>query len=197
DGEARVTQATELRAVIPASPTARPDIAPGESIVLLDADVITGSGLSPVNVTSADGHVYALGPDPGGSGRLLATFTALAPWTPSYERMKAYPEAAAASLAFVAMGHDLVVAEGVPSASAATAGPGLSWGAFAGMEAGRSRYETGSHVDVSGSHVMAGAALGTGLGTGRLTLGVFAEVGKGDYDTANSFASSAKVDGGG
>jgi outer membrane autotransporter protein len=197
DGEARMTPATELRAIIPASLTVRPDIALGESIVLLDADAITGSGLSPVKVVSPDGHVYTLGPDPGGAERLLATLTSLAPWTPSYERMKAYPEAAAASLAFVAMGHDLVVAEGVPSAVAATASPGLSWGAFASMEAGRSRYETGSRVDVSGARVMAGAALGAGLGTGRLTMGVFAEAGKGDYDTANSFASSAKVDGGG
>ncbi|MDR1080379.1 MAG: autotransporter-associated beta strand repeat-containing protein [Deltaproteobacteria bacterium] len=193
-GEARLDADTRFRIVWPETPAGRPDMPLGGRIIFLEADTFSGSGFPPVKVTSSSGHVFTLEPDPAG-GRLLAVLTALAPWTPSYERMKAYPEAAAASLAFASQGQDLLVGDGTASALAAAWGAGQAWGAFAAMAAGRSRYETGSSVDVSGASVLAGVAIGPRLGAGRLTLGVFMEAGKGDYDSANSFAGSAGVDG--
>ncbi|MDR1037207.1 MAG: autotransporter outer membrane beta-barrel domain-containing protein [Deltaproteobacteria bacterium] len=193
-GQARIAASTQF---LLAYASGRPDLALGESIVLLDAATLSYSAPTPVKVSTPGGDVFTVGPDPQDASRLLATLSALSGTGPGYDRMKAYPEAAAAALAFLGLGQDLLVSEGAPSAVSATAGAGPVWGAFAGMAAGRSRYETGSHVDVSGFSVMAGAALGTGLGAGRLTLGIFMEAGKGDYDSHNAFASSAKVDGGG
>ncbi|MDR1036655.1 MAG: autotransporter outer membrane beta-barrel domain-containing protein [Deltaproteobacteria bacterium] len=196
-GTTVVDPATEFSVLFPATSRVRPGMGLGESMILLEADSLSGSGMAPVTVKSPDGHVYTVDVDLPGTGRVMATLTALAPWTPSYERMKAYPEAAAASLAFTAQGQDLLISEGAPAAAAATAGPGTAWGAFAAISAGSSRYRTGSHVDVSGVSVVAGVAVGTELGSGRLTFGAFAEAGRGGYDSFNSFPNSAGVHGNG
>jgi hypothetical protein len=68
---------------------------------------------------------------------------------------------------------------------------GVAVSAFAAASAGRSRYDTGSHVDVSGTVLAAGVAFGIGIGRGTLTLAPFVEYGEGSCDACNSFASSA------
>ncbi|MDR0881599.1 MAG: autotransporter outer membrane beta-barrel domain-containing protein [Candidatus Adiutrix sp.] len=65
----------------------------------------------------------------------------------------------------------------------------------AGGYGGWSRYETGSHVDVSGASLLAGLALGNDVGYGRLTVGAFFEGGRGDYTSHNSFSNFASVKG--
>jgi outer membrane autotransporter protein len=66
---------------------------------------------------------------------------------------------------------------------------------FGGVQAGRSRYNTGSHVDVSSVSLLAGLARGTDIAPGLLLLGAFFEYGTGSYDTHCSFADSDSVKG--
>jgi hypothetical protein len=62
--------------------------------------------------------------DPDDPDRILATLTDPSPAGPAYQRLKACPEAKITSLAFTGQGQDLISAKGLPSALAATAGPG-------------------------------------------------------------------------
>jgi outer membrane autotransporter protein len=70
-------------------------------------------------------------------------------------------------------------------------------GGFAALSGGSTRYETGSHVDMSGFSLMAGLARRSALPAGNLTWGAFFEFGSGSYDTYNSFPNAADVHGGG
>ncbi|MDR2573399.1 MAG: autotransporter outer membrane beta-barrel domain-containing protein [Desulfovibrio sp.] len=74
---------------------------------------------------------------------------------------------------------------------------GRGLGAFGALSGGRSRYDTGSHVDISGVSLLTGLSFGADLTPGRLTLGAFFEYGNGSYDTYNSFSNAASVHGDG
>jgi hypothetical protein len=114
----------------------------------------------------------------------------------SNPQTKALSEGQAAGLAFLTQGSDLIAGSGMRSAvSGADAVSGLS--AFAATSGGWSRYDTGSHLDVSGVSVIAGLAFGANLNPGRLTLGAFFEGGWGSYNSYNSFSDAASVDGDG
>jgi outer membrane autotransporter protein len=76
--------------------------------------------------------------------------------------------------------------------SAARAGA-VGLPSFGAISVGKSRYNTGSHVDASGYSFLAGVS--TGLDQGKFTLGAFFEAGKGDYTSQNSFANRASVKG--
>jgi outer membrane autotransporter protein len=119
----------------------------------------------------------------------------LVPTGPAYTRLKAYAESRAASLAFANQGLDFILNRGFGSALAATSGPGFRFGGFGGLGGGWSRYDTGSHVDVSGMSLLAGLALGSDISHGRLTLGAFFEGGWGNYNSRNSFSNAASVHG--
>ncbi|MDL2306953.1 autotransporter outer membrane beta-barrel domain-containing protein [Desulfovibrio sp. OttesenSCG-928-C06] len=108
-------------------------------------------------------------------------------------RSKALSEGRTANVAFLNNGADLAAGQGMMAAR--SAGNGLQ--AFAAGSAGKSRYDTGSHVDVQGLSIMAGVAWNTPTEPGNLTLGAFFEAGSGTYDTHNSFSNSASVDGDG
>jgi outer membrane autotransporter protein len=130
-----------------------------------------------------------------GGSELQAILAALSPTTPAYERLKAYAEGRAASLAFVNQGADLLLLQGFGSALFSTTGPGFKIGAFAAASGGWNRYHTGSHVDVSGFSMLAGLALGNDLGPGRITLGAFFEGGWGSYNSYNNFSNYESVKG--
>ncbi|MDR1935443.1 MAG: S8 family serine peptidase [Candidatus Accumulibacter sp.] len=75
-------------------------------------------------------------------------------------------------------------------------GSGLT--GFAITRGGRSRHDTGSHIDVSGFSLLTGATLArplSGTNPGILTLGAFLEYGQGDYDSHNAFTNAAPVKG--
>lgn len=116
---------------------------------------------------------------------------------------KAFSEGYLAGLGLVNQGADMIAGPGVENAvrmaSAARAGAATNYGlaAFGAFSGGRSRYNTGSHVDVSGVSLMAGLAYGIDLTPGCLTAGVFFEYGSGSYDTYNSFSNAAFVHGDG
>jgi hypothetical protein len=126
----------------------------------------------------------------------LSGYTATVSDVHTNPQVKSLSEGHLAGLAFVNQGQNLLVTEGVRNAvSAAREGQGLS--SFAAVSYGTSRYDTGSHVDVDGGSMLAGLAWGSGMRTGRLTLGAFFEAGMGSYDAHNSFNgySSIKADG--
>jgi outer membrane autotransporter protein len=114
---------------------------------------------------------------------------------------KALPEGFLAGPAVLAMGGDALAGEGVAAASEAalqglaSGGPGLA--GFAAASYGSLRYETGSHVDVKGYNIVAGLSFARAIGSSTVTFGAFAEYGKGDFDTHNSFPGSADVNGDG
>ena len=171
----------------------RPNLAVGEQFTLLAATTLN-TDITTVTVQSPNGDIYTLNV----SGQnLMAVLSALAPTGPAYERLKAYAEGRAAQLAFVNQGADLILNQGMGSALMATRGPGFMFNAFAAGQGGWSRYNTGSHVDVSGASMLAGLAIGNDLGLGRLTAGLFFEGGWGSYNSYNSFSNYASADGNG
>lgn len=70
-------------------------------------------------------------------------------------------------------------------------------GIFGNIEGGWSRYETGSHFDLSSVSLLTGISGGRDVGPGFLTMGLFMDYGTGDYDTYNSFAHAPSVRGSG
>jgi len=91
---------------------------------------------------------------------------------------------------------DLVAESGMNNAVSA-AGRCNGCGIFTAMSGNWSRYNTGSHVDMSGLSLMTGLSRGFNLSTGCMTLGTFFELGNGSCDTFNSFANAANVYGNG
>ncbi|GHS93284.1 membrane protein [Planctomycetales bacterium] len=117
------------------------------------------------------------------------------------EPAKALSEGWLGGLALVAQGADLIAGRGVAEAVRAARGArenvssGLGLATFGAFSGGYSRYNTGSHVDMSSLSVLAGLSYGADLTPGHLTLGGFFEYGNGSYDTYNSFSTAASVHG--
>lgn len=112
---------------------------------------------------------------------------------------KSLLEGRAAALALVNQGADLIAAQGISQAVQAaqytqTKPSGMA--AFLAMSGGRSQYDTGSHIDVSGFSMLTGLAT-TPAAIKSMTLAGFFETGHGDYTTHNSFDNAAFVRGSG
>ncbi|MCL2347630.1 MAG: autotransporter outer membrane beta-barrel domain-containing protein [Planctomycetaceae bacterium] len=71
------------------------------------------------------------------------------------------------------------------------------YGIFCDLAGGWSRYNTGSHADMSGLSLVAGLSWCASLKSAPLTLGTFFEYGNGSYDTFNSFNNAASIRGDG
>ena len=114
---------------------------------------------------------------------------------------KAPLEGVLANVALGNIGADLVAGQGIDQArSAAVArGEGPAWGIapFAAITGTRSRYQTGSHVDLSGVAFMTGFAKRVETSMMDILAGVFFEAGFARMDTHNSFSSGPSVDGDG
>ena len=108
---------------------------------------------------------------------------------------KSFSEGRVAGMAFVNQGADLAAGSGMSAAANAGTGNGLS--AFTAFQGGKSRYNTGSHVDVDGFSLMTGLAWNKETDYGKLLLGAFFEAGLGSYDSHNSFSGYASVKGDG
>jgi outer membrane autotransporter protein len=131
------------------------------------------------------------------NNRLLATVSG-APTV--NEQTKALSEGYLAGLALVTQGADVVAGQGLESAvRSARAGLQAGYGlaTFGTLSGGWSRFNTGSHVDVSRLSLMTGLSRGIELKPGYLTQGAFFEYGNGAYDTYNSFSNAASVKGDG
>lgn len=114
---------------------------------------------------------------------------------------KAPLEGVLANVALGNIGADLVAGQGIDQArSAAVArGEGPAWGIapFAAITGTCSRYQTGSHVDLSGVAFMTGFAKRVETSMMDILAGVFFEAGFARMDTHNSFSSGPSVDGDG
>ena len=164
---------------------------PGESAVLLGK---TAGTVAPVNFTVSKGFslVYDLTALTENNRLILrANAVGVNPQT------KAVAESLIAPLALVNQGGDLVAGEGMRAAMNSDLLPGSRAAAYLAASGGWSRYNSGSHVDVSGASIIAGLAWKPELSRGRITFGPFFEAGWGSYNTDNSFSNAADVEGDG
>lgn len=98
---------------------------------------------------------------------------------------KSLSEGRLGGLAFVNQGADLLSNTGIAYAlEAAQTEKHL----FSVISGGNSRYKSGSHVDVKGVNLLAGASAKLPNSSGNLLLTGFFEAGWGNYDSFNSFA---------
>ena len=111
------------------------------------------------------------------------------------EQAKAFSEAWLAGLTLLNQSGDLVAWQAMNDALRVSQKSGF--GVFGVLGGGDTRYDTGSHVDMKGFSLVTGLAWGADIAPGHLTLGAFFEYGDGNYDTSNSFATSASVKGSG
>ncbi|MDD4701881.1 MAG: autotransporter outer membrane beta-barrel domain-containing protein [Desulfovibrio sp.] len=130
-----------------------------------------------------------------------ATLTATLKSVSVNPQAKALAEGAAAGAALINQGADMAAGKGMDNAVSAAKGGGAAGGgalaSFGALSAGQSRYNSGSHVDVSSLSLLVGLSRGVELAPGWLTLGAFFEFGRGSYNTYNSFSNAASVDGDG
>ncbi len=166
----------------------------GQSVKLIAASAGIIGQAANLTVQTANGDIFDLQVS---GNDLLLILQQISPNTPAYERLKAYAEGRTATLAFVNQGADLVLNQGMGSALGATSGTGFKFAPFAAGSGGWSRYNTGSHVDVSGASMLAGLAVGNDAGPGRITAGAFFEGGWGNYNSYNSFSNYSSVEGDG
>jgi hypothetical protein len=97
---------------------------------------------------------------------------------------KPLAEGYVSGLILINQGADAIAGSVMDSAMAAAhKGPSSGIGAFGSLIAGKTKYKTGSHVDMTGIAAAAGLVFGHDFTNSSLTLGPFVEYGKGDYDS--------------
>ena len=93
-------------------------------------------------------------------------------------------------------GQDLITWHGMSGAiRAAREARHNGYGIFFDISGGRSRYDTGCHVDLSGVSLITGLSKYRDVRAGHLTWGGFFEYGDGSYDTNSTFADAGLVRG--
>jgi uncharacterized protein YhjY with autotransporter beta-barrel domain len=129
------------------------------------------------------------GPDDGGGGG--GDIGGDVTGNTASEESKALSEGFLGAIGLTSQGSDLIAFEGSPAAvRSADAAGAYSAAGFGAASGGVVRHNTGSYAETRGFSIMAGLAKGIDMTSGRLTLGVFAELGSGSYDTYNSFAGA-------
>ncbi|WP_300707836.1 autotransporter outer membrane beta-barrel domain-containing protein [uncultured Desulfovibrio sp.] len=114
---------------------------------------------------------------------------------------KALSEGHVSGTTLALQGADLAAGKGMEAAGravrASLAGGGKGVAAFGALSGGWSRYNTGSHIDVSGFSLLTGLAWGADSVLGQFTTGLFFEYGSAASGTYNSFSNAASVSGDG
>ena len=159
---------------------------PGDRITLINAELGLTADAKPVNNTSGMKGIqgvslrygFDLSTDPN---NLYATVNKVE----TNPQTKSLSEGRLGGLAFVNQGSDLLSNAGIAYAlEAAQTEKHL----FSVISGGNSRYKSGSHVDVKGVNLLAGASTKLPNSSGNLLLTGFFEAGWGNYDSFNSFA---------
>jgi len=171
----------------------------GDDVILIKAGTLTGQPANDGQTVTGNGmHGVTLGYEfeifaDNPNNELLATVTKVA----ALDSNEAFSEGMAAGAALVNVGADFAAGKGIGWAMGAAGqkGSGSGFGGFGGVQGGKSRYKTGSHVDMSSVSLIAGLAWGNDFDPGRLTLAGFFEYGNGSYDTYNSFANTGSIKG--
>jgi hypothetical protein len=153
----------------------------GDTLNLIDAGTLTDLDQASLYIQSGFGLQYDVTVN-GGQLNLAPK---------SAEQTKALSEGFLGGVGLLNLGGDLLTDRGVANA-VRSVGRGGAGEAFAALGGGKIKHKTGSHVDVSGTSLVAGVAAGVGSGA---TVGGFVEYGDGDYDSSNSFVRVGKVKG--
>ncbi|MCA6071667.1 MAG: hypothetical protein LE168_04800 [Endomicrobium sp.] len=103
---------------------------------------------------------------------------------------KVFSEGRAASIAFIGQGNELIADKGISAAvtSLGSASNASGIAPFIAAVGGKSKYDTGSHADVSGATLAAGLAKEFELKNHKITAGAFIERGEGKYKSLNTIA---------
>ncbi|MDR1871147.1 MAG: hypothetical protein LBS60_04340 [Deltaproteobacteria bacterium] len=152
----------------------------GDNITLMQSATAIQGNLSQTEIEGDDGFFFKTGYNLSIVNNALVAEVISAP-VPT-DRTKSLTETAAARLAFLNQAQDYVADQGLTLAKARAATEG-GIGVFAGVSGGKSRYETGSHVDLTGVNALIGVSMGNFFDQNRLTVGVFGEFGGGSYDS--------------
>ena len=182
-GNADITGST-VKVGIPGTDSA---LSKDDQLVLLKASSdITGA---PTNLKGVGMQGFLLNYDFDLSiagAQLLATVTR-AGFT---EESKAFLEGRAAALAALSQGGEFVAFNALNSAIyAATAREDEAMALFTAFGGGKTRYETGSHVDVTGGNAVVGLSHNVSIFSAEFVLASFLEYGNGSYNTHNDFSS--------
>ena len=167
----------------------------GDKVTLFRNDNGLTPGTLPTSVSGTQGvtlaYSYALSTT---SNTLDATVTD----TRFNPQTKALSEGHVSGTALALQGADLAAGKGMEAAGRASlAGGGRGVAAFGALSGGWSRYNTGSHIDVSGFSLLTGLAWGADSVLGQFTTGMFFEYGSASTGTYNSFSNAASVTGDG
>ncbi|GMO57315.1 MAG: hypothetical protein Ta2D_03060 [Rickettsiales bacterium] len=164
-----------------------PALVAGDKIVLLEN--LTGGGnidISTATIESSDSR-YKFELIQDSTNRLLAFLATITP-IPVSNYHKSYSESLVASSSLVLQGFD-EIADTSSFASLKPDANGIV--IFSNAKGGKSRYETGSYIDLTGGNVYAGL----GYKNKNLVFGAFAEFGAGSYKSHNEIDIIVKADG--
>lgn len=103
--------------------------------------------------------------------------------TGTTEQSKSPVETQTAALGFLNSGSDLLVDKGILDAVRVAAVGEKNNPIFGAANAGKMRYKSGSHADVTGYNIVLGTAKTVNSASGQLTYGPFIEGGWGNYTT--------------
>ena len=170
----------------------------GDTVTLLKSNGTLTPGNLPTSVSGTQGvtlaYTYAL-------STTSTTLDATVSGRRFNPQTKALSEGHVSGVALALQGADLAAGKGMDAAeqavrtSLAEGGRGVA--AFGALSGGWSRYNTGSHIDVSGFSLLTGLAWGADSVLGQFAVGAFFEYGSAASTTYNSFSNAASVSGDG
>ena len=153
-----------------------------DQVVLLQAGTLTGTPASMTGVGMTGLLAYDFDLSIVGS-QLVATVTKAG----LTQESKAFLEGRAASIGLVGQGADFLAETGITSASNAAWNQG-GLAMFTAFGGGKSRLESGSHVDMRAGNALVGLSREVSIFKADFVVASYAEYGKGRYDSYNDFS---------
>ena len=166
----------------------------GDSVTLLSSTSLVATNIhTSTSCFAGVARIYNFSFSSNPTSKLIATVSGFS----QNPQVKALSEGQASGAAVLNQGMNMLSGQGMESArNAASSGSGEPT-SFAVLGGGSFSSETGSHIDVRGISLVAGAAKEKKVGQNTLTSGLFLEHGWGNYSTYNSFTNVASVRGDG
>ncbi|MDR1167088.1 MAG: hypothetical protein LBO66_14700 [Deltaproteobacteria bacterium] len=166
----------------------------GDEITLIAASSFTANSSNPTD-TLAGAHgvlnIYDFEVSKDGTN-LVAKVTNVR----SNPQSKALTEVPLANLAFLLTAGDFVADKAVAAATQSVYGA-QGFTAYGMVGYGKTKYETGSHVDVTGISGQIGVSVGNLAQIGAIAAALFVEFGTGEYESFNEFVGIGSVKGDG
>lgn len=154
-----------------------PAFRPGDAVVLVERVQGALAGNQAQLRTALFDYAFRL----TDNQQLVATLTGMTPT----DVTKVFSEGRLGGSLLLTGGSDLIASRGMASAVQAAASQEQSLMPFAAVSAHSLRHNTGSHIDASGTALVAGLAW---RANALFTGGVFVEAGRGAYNSYNSFS---------